>query len=341
MSASEAFADRMAGILNDSCLALLIGVGHQTGLFDAMAALPGAGCAEIAGAAGLQEELVREWLGGMVAGGIVRHDPDEGGYTLPPDHAACLTRAAGPGNLAGLARYPAAMGEVEQQLVAAFRTGDGAARPAGRRLSELRAEESGRIADGALVSGVLPLVPGLPGRLREGIEVLDVHCGRGRAVAVLARAFPASRFRGLDLREEDIAAAREEAARLGLANTTFDVADSADLDGHYDLITAFDALGDLADPARTLLAVRDALHDDGVFLTGDLVAGRREEEGGDPAGPLPYGLALFHGRAVFCAEASPSGRTMRRMLTDAGFTRVDCGRAEGDPLTLYCAARKS
>ncbi|WP_377271840.1 class I SAM-dependent methyltransferase [Peterkaempfera sp. SMS 1(5)a] len=348
MSASEAFADRMVGILNDSALALLIGLGHQAGLFDTMAGLPPAGCAEIAAAAGLQERRVREWLDGMVAGGIVDHDPAGGGYTLPPDRAACLTRAAGSGNLAGLAQYAAAMGEVEQRVVAAFREGGGVPRSAYSRFRELRAEESRRTVDGALVDGVLPLVPGLPERLREGIEVLDVHCGRGHALSVMAQAFPAARFRGVDLCEEDIAAAREEAARLGLANTTFDVADSADLDGHYDLITAFDAIRDLADPARTLLAARDALHDDGVFLMGDTApAGPREEGADDPVGPLLHGLSLFHRTAVSpgTGEAGPDpaagGRTARRMLTDAGFTRVDTGRAEGDLLTVYYAARKS
>ncbi|MGE5692758.1 MAG: transcriptional regulator, partial [Candidatus Zixiibacteriota bacterium] len=36
----EAFAQRMVGILNDSSLALMMSIGHQTGLFDTMAKLP-------------------------------------------------------------------------------------------------------------------------------------------------------------------------------------------------------------------------------------------------------------------------------------------------------------
>ena len=34
----EAFGDRMVGMLNAGCTALLASVGHQTGLFDALAA---------------------------------------------------------------------------------------------------------------------------------------------------------------------------------------------------------------------------------------------------------------------------------------------------------------
>ncbi len=33
---SEAFAERMIGILNDAALALMASIGHRTGLFDAM-----------------------------------------------------------------------------------------------------------------------------------------------------------------------------------------------------------------------------------------------------------------------------------------------------------------
>jgi hypothetical protein len=32
-----AFAERMVGIVNDGCLALMISVGHRTGLFETMA----------------------------------------------------------------------------------------------------------------------------------------------------------------------------------------------------------------------------------------------------------------------------------------------------------------
>ena len=37
-AALEAFADRMIGVLNDGCTALLTSIGHQTGLFSTLAA---------------------------------------------------------------------------------------------------------------------------------------------------------------------------------------------------------------------------------------------------------------------------------------------------------------
>ena len=75
---AEAFAERMLGTLNEAAVALMTSVGHRTGLFDAMAGLAPSTSGEIAAAAGLDERYVREWLGAMVTGGIVEHDPGEG-----------------------------------------------------------------------------------------------------------------------------------------------------------------------------------------------------------------------------------------------------------------------
>ena len=60
---SADFADRMIQVMNDAALALMVSVGHRTGLFDVMAAMPAATSAEIASGAALDERYVREWLG--------------------------------------------------------------------------------------------------------------------------------------------------------------------------------------------------------------------------------------------------------------------------------------
>ncbi len=100
----------------------------------------------------------------------------------------------------------------------------------------------------------MPLVPGLVERLENGIDVLDVGCGSGRALNLMARTFPNSRFLGYDLSEKAIARARAEAAENGAANVRFEVKDAATLDEEtrYDLITTFDAVHDQAKPAEVL-----------------------------------------------------------------------------------------
>src|SRR5438045_9260637 len=86
------FARKMTDALNGAAFMLMASIGHRTGLFDAMAPMQPATVADVATGAGLNERYVREWLGAMVAAGVVSHDPAAGTYRLPPAHAASLTR---------------------------------------------------------------------------------------------------------------------------------------------------------------------------------------------------------------------------------------------------------
>ncbi|MCZ4122264.1 class I SAM-dependent methyltransferase [Streptomyces sp. H39-S7] len=342
----EEFAGRMIQMVNDACLGLMAGLGHESGLFDTMAGMPAATSEDIADAAGLSERYVREWLGAMVVGGVVDYVPERHTYALPPEHAASLTRAAGPDNLARIAQDLGMLGEVEQRVLRAFHTGEGVPYSAYPRFQALQAEESKEVYDLALVNGIVPLVPGLTERLSTGIEALDIGCGQGHAVNVLAKAFPASRFRGLDMSDDGIAAARAEAAELGLANAEFAVGDCAGLTGSYDLVTAFDVIHDLARPAQALAAVAGALSDDGVFLMGDIAASSRLEENTDhPLGAALYTFSTFYCMSVSLSEGGEGlgtvwgEETAMRMLAEAGFSQVDTQRVEGDILNVYYVAR--
>ncbi|GGP35470.1 class I SAM-dependent methyltransferase [Streptomyces sindenensis] len=345
----EEFAGRMLQVLNDSCLGYLCSIGHRTRLFDVMAQLPPSTSEHIAGAAGLNERYVREWLGGVTVGGIAEYDPADGTYRLPPEHAASLCRDAGPDNLASFLQDLALIGLVEDEVVAAFRDGGGVPYSSYPKFQELQAEETARVYDAALVDVIIPLVPGLPERLDSGagLDVLDVGTGQGHAVNLLARAFPASRFTGVDMSEGGIAAARDEAARLGLQNAHFELADAAAVTGTYDLITAFDVIHDLARPAETLAAVAGALRDDGVFLMGDIAASSKLEENLDlPLGPTLYAFSVFYCMTTSLSEGGAGlgtvwGRqTALRMLKEAGFGDVRVREVEGDILNVYYVARK-
>ncbi|MFE9377779.1 class I SAM-dependent methyltransferase [Streptomyces sp. NPDC006855] len=345
----EEFAGRMAQILNDACLGYLCSLGHRTGLFDVMAQLPPSTSEQIAEAAGLNERYVREWLGGVTVGGIVGYEPEDGTYRLPPEHAASLCRASGPDNMASFLQDLALIGQVEDEVVTAFRDGGGVPYSSYPKFQELQAEETAQVYDAALVDAIIPLVPGLPERLGSGsgLDALDVGTGQGHVVNLLARAFPASRFTGVDMSEGGIAAAREEAARLGLPNARFDLADAAAVTGSYDLVTAFDVIHDLARPAETLAAVAGALRDDGVFLMGDIAASSRLEENLDhPLGPTLYTFSVFYCMTVSLGEGGAGlgtvwGRqTALRMLAEAGFGEVEVREVEGDILNVYYVARK-
>src|SRR5262245_31819371 len=104
---AEAFAGRLLGHLNSGAFCLMASIGHRTGLFDAMRDQPPMTSAALATRAGLNERYVREWLGAMVTAGVVDVDPSTVAFSLPPEHAAAVTRAAAADNIAVFAQYVA------------------------------------------------------------------------------------------------------------------------------------------------------------------------------------------------------------------------------------------
>jgi 2-polyprenyl-3-methyl-5-hydroxy-6-metoxy-1,4-benzoquinol methylase len=344
---AEAFAGRMLGLLNDGFLSLVVSLGYRSGLFETMAGLGPATSGAIAEAAGLNERYVREWLGATVTGRIVVYDAAEATYRLPPEHAAFLTPAAGPNDLAFFAQYVGLCGVLEDRILECLATGAGLPYSAYPRFQELQAGESARTLDAALVDGVLPLVPGLVERLEAGIDVLDVGCGSGHAINLMAEAFPASRLAGYDLSEEGLAAARAEAAERGLGNARFAARDVAELDerGAYDLVTAFDVVHDLAHPGAALERIRDALRPDGVLLMVEIAAASDLEDNLDhPAGPMLYTASLYHCMSVSLAQGGEGlgamwgERRARELLDQVGF-QAEVSRLEGDPMHAYFVAR--
>lgn len=343
---AQAFIGRMVSLLNDTSITLMCSIGHQTGLFDTMATLPPATSQQIATAAGLNERYVREWLGAMVTGHIVEYDPEHGTYRLPPEHAAALTRAAGPGNMASITQFMPLMGNVEQLVIESFRHGGGVPYEEYPRFQQIMAEASASMFDATLVEGTLPLVPGLVERLRAGIDVLDVGCGRGHAINLMARAFPQSRFTGLDFSEEGIAAAREEAAAWGLANARFETRDVTTLaPQQFDFVTAFDCIHDLAHPREVLSAIVAALRPDGVFLMVDVHASSNLQDNiAHPMGPMLYATSCLHCMTVSLSQGGEGLGTAwgeqqaTQLLHDAGFSRVEIKYQPNDMRSSYYIA---
>jgi SAM-dependent methyltransferase len=348
-AALEAFGDRMLRMFNDAMTGLLVGLGHQAGLFDTLSALGPATSSQLAEDAGCDERYVREWLGGLTVSGIVLHDAVGDTYRLPPEHAAWLTTAAGPQNMARTLQFIPMLAEVEQDILTCLRNGGGLSYDKYPRFHAWMDAESRDTVDVALVDVVVPLVPGLDERLRAGIDVADVGCGSGHAVNVLARAYPASRLVGFDFSEEAIIRARTEAAALGLTNARFELRDVAELDapGSADLITAFDAIHDQAFPDRVLAEVSRALRPDGTFLMVDIKASSDLDENIDnPLAPALYAFSLFHCMSVSLGLGGAGlgtvwGRQLATsMLHEAGFTRVEIREIEDDPFNDFYVCRK-
>jgi SAM-dependent methyltransferase len=347
---SAEFAERMMHMMNEAALALMVSVGHRTGLFDVMAAMPAATSAEIASEAALDERYVREWLAAMATGRIVDHDGVTGSFSLPADHAAWLTRAAGVDNLAIQAQYVGLLALVEDQVVDCFRHGGGVPYSAFPKFQALMAEDSGAVHDATLIDVTLPLVPGLVDRLGQGIDVADIGCGSGHAVNLMAEAFPLSRFVGFDFSDTGLAAARAEAGRKGLTNVRFDKRDAASLGetARFDFITTFDAVHDQARPDLVLAGIAQALRPGGVYLCADIAASSKLSENLDhPFGPFGYTVSCMHCMTVSLADGGMGLGAMwgeqkaRQMLSDAGFTTIEAAHVDGDIANTYFIATKN
>jgi SAM-dependent methyltransferase len=197
-------------------------------------------------------------------------------------------------------------------------TDDGAR--AFERLQQTVKDGSGQSSLPRLVHEVLPLEPGLTERLEQGIDVLNAGCGRGSALNLLARHFPASRFMGYELNETALASGRREAAARGHGNIRFVRKDpSWFLDTEaFDLILTFDTL-DLADPEGAVANVHRALRPQGVYLMhanhrADFSGGAEENETG-------------------AGEAE-------RLLTSPGFEKIEVHHLPSDGHNLYMISER-
>jgi SAM-dependent methyltransferase len=342
---TPAVADRLVQVLDDGAIAVLASIGHDTGLFDTLATLPPASSGQVAAAAGLDERYVREWLGGVVCAEIVEYDPAARTYALCPEVRPFVT---GPGadNLARTMRLVTLMGQVTPKVIECFRHGGGLTYADYPGFHDLQADDSAAVNDAALVDTIIPLT-GLVQQLTEGIDVLDVGCGEGHAVNLLGRAYPRSRFTGVDFSTEAVAAARAEADAWGLRNVVFEERDVAVLPvGAFDLVTAFDAIHDQARPATVLDAVRRALRPDGTFLMVDINASSNLEDNvALPWGSFLYATSTLHCMAVSLGQGGSGLGTVwgvqlaERMLRDAGFAEVTLHELEDDPFNAYFVAR--
>ena len=347
---AENFAGRLIDILNSGGIALAMSIGHRTKLFDAMENLPPSTSLQIADRTGLNERYVREWLAIMVTGGFIEYDQANKTYHLPPEHSAFLTRSASSDNIATFAQYISQLGSVEEKIVNCFHHGGGVPYSDFQDFHQIMAEDSGQTVVAGLVESVLPLIPGLIPALEQGIKVLDVGCGSGKALNKMAQVFPQSQFKGYDFSPEAIANAKQESKQFNLTNIQFEIKDAATIDEkeNYDLITTFDAIHDQAKPDVVLKNIYQALRPNGFYLMQDI---RAKTDVGDnlghPLAPLLYTLSCMHCMTVSLAEGGMGLGTMwgeektLEMLQEAGFESIEIKQLDHDIMNNFYIMQKN
>ena len=337
----DAIVLRMREVINSGFLSLMVSIGHQTGLLKTMSNLPPSTSHQIANTANLNERYVREWLGAMVTGKLIEHDPETSSYYLPPEHARVIE------NFATTSQYLPAAALVEAEIIYCFRHGGGVPYEKNPRILEIVGEESKKWAD-FFMAEVLPLAE-MNDALEIGCHVLDIGCGQGHKAMYMAQKYPHSNFVGYDLSENAIKIAQEEAVLLSLDNVRFEVKDLVYLNEfeQYDMILAYDVIHDQAQPLKVLQGAYNALKSNGTFFMIDFQASSHVHENIEhPLAPFLYGISLMHCMTVSLAQGGEGLGTVwgeqkaLELLAEAGFKDVEIKHLEGDYMNNYYVMKK-
>ena len=328
------FAFLVFSKLEGAVTAGMIHLGDRLGLYGALAeADDPLSSVELAARLGLDERWVREWAYNQGAAKIVAID-DEERLSLSPEAAAVLATPDHPAfGMGSFHHLPQTMATLER-LPEAFRSGVGLA------YDEHGPECAEGIARGFepwmranLVDTVLPALHGVVARLESGCRVVDVGCGAGGVALLLATTFPASEVQGYDISRHALDRARERQIEAGVTNAAFlDPRESAlRSDGSVALVTAFDCLHDMTDPASMMRSIRAALSDDGVWLLVDIKAHDTfaVNAAKNPMASLMYGISVLSCMSSALSEPGGAGlgtlglsaARAEAMARDAGFTR--------------------
>jgi 2-polyprenyl-3-methyl-5-hydroxy-6-metoxy-1,4-benzoquinol methylase len=307
-SKQEAFIGKALGDASGALICTLAGIGDRLGLFKDLASSGPSTSAELAGRKGIQERYAREWLGGMTSAGYLEYDPATQKFRLPPEHAPALAQEDGPFFFGGMYQMFPAMVSVVDQITEAFRKGGGVHQSA-YPVSFWDGLErfSAGWFENLLLQQWIPAMPEVEAKLKEGADVADVGCGRGRALIKMAQAFPTSRYTGYDAFGPTVDQATERARKAGVTDRVkFEQLDvTKGLPQLFDVITTFDVVHDAVDPLGLLKAIRRALNPDGIYVCLDSNCSDKLEENAGPLG------AIFHGVSVlYCMTTSLSNGGM-------------------------------
>jgi SAM-dependent methyltransferase len=338
------FMDQVVGDMGAAIHATLILIGDKLGLYRAMAGAGPMTPEELASRTNTHARYVREWLNANAASGYVTYDSATGRFELPPEQAFALTSLDVPGAF----HVVSSCFKDEQKITRAFRTGDGVGWHEHDASLFFGTERFFRPTYAAhLITEWIPALDGVEAKLRAGADVADVGCGHGASTMLMAHAFPRSRFFGFDYHSGSIEHARHVAGRDGLLDQiTFEVASakSYPANGGYDLVTFFDCLHDMGDPAGAAKHVRSTLKPDGTWMIVEPFANDRPEQNHTPLGRIFYSASTLICTPASLAQevgaalgAQAGEERIREVVMAGGFTRFR--RATETPFNLVFEAR--
>jgi 2-polyprenyl-3-methyl-5-hydroxy-6-metoxy-1,4-benzoquinol methylase len=346
----ESLVNRLVDDLGAAMSAALVVIGDRLGLYRAMRDGEPVTAERLARRTQTDTRYVREWLSNQVAGGYVGYDPDRDMFFLTPEQSLALAQDGSPAFIPGAFQCASAMVKATDRVASAFEHGHGI----GWHEHEpdlycgtdrfLGAEYAA-----SLVSSWIPALDGVQAKLEAGARVADVGCGHGASTVLMARAFPRSEFAGFDCHPRSVERAQLAAEEAGVVDrVTFKVACATEHPRRetagYDLVTMFDSLHYMGDPAGAAARAFETMAPDGTLMLVEPNAGDRLQDNLNPVGRMFYASSTMVSTPASRAQDAGSAlgaqageRRLREVVTAGGFSRVR--RAAETRLHLVLEAR--
>ncbi len=345
---TDQFADRVFGSVIGALDTWAMYVGDKLGLYEHLAASSSTRD-ELVAATGMHPRYADEWLEHQVTGGVLGVDdhtlaPETRRYHLTPGAREVLADKDSVAYLASFIRLVTAGGIQLPALIDAYRTGSGVSwAQFGEDMRTGQAEMNRPWFLSELGDSWFPSIPDLHDRLEQGGRVADVGCGEGWSSIGLALAYPGVTVDGYDVDVPSIDAARRHARAYGLEDRVrFHAVDAAELNGEYDVVTAFECIHDLPHPVEVLAAMNRLAADDGIVVVMDEAVGDAFGHRTDEIERLMYGFSLFIclPDGMSHPESVATGTVMRpetfgTYAQRAGFSSVEVLPIENDLWRFY------
>ncbi len=314
------FSFQVFSKLEGAVTAGMIHLGDLLGLYRALADAPHPmSSAELALAVGCQERWVREWAANQAAARIITMETNAGDgdaeeirFGLTAEGRAVLASPDHPAFGMGMFhRLPQTMRALEH-MPESFRNGVGLDYDSHGPEGAVGIERSFEPWNNAnLIPTVLPAIEGLADALRAGITVADIGCGAGGAAILMAKEFPLSEVHGYDISRYALDRAEQKKADAEVANVHFHDPrrQAVPSDHSVDLVTTFDCIHDMTDPAGMMAAIHAALKPDGVWLLVDIKAHDTVAENitRNPVASLMYGISVLSCMSSALSEPGGAG----------------------------------